>query len=76
LRDLFRTRFAGGHGGYPVIGSPDDVAEKLIQLNEIGFAGTSLTFVNFLSELPYFVDEVLPRLERAGVRQRAIPSAA
>jgi FMNH2-dependent dimethyl sulfone monooxygenase len=76
LRDLFRIRFAGGHGGYPIIGSPDDVANKLIQLSEIGFAGTSLTFVNFLSEFPYFADEVLPRLERVGLRQRRVPSAA
>jgi dimethylsulfone monooxygenase len=76
LRDLFRIRFAGGHGGYPIIGSPDDVAGKLIRLHQIGFAGTTLTFVNFLAEFPYFADEVLPRLERAGLRQRRIPSAA
>jgi alkanesulfonate monooxygenase SsuD/methylene tetrahydromethanopterin reductase-like flavin-dependent oxidoreductase (luciferase family) len=73
LQDLFRLRFAGGHGGYPVIGSPDDVAAKLIQLNDIGFAGSTLTFVNFLSEFPYFAAEVLPRLERAGLRHRHMP---
>jgi alkanesulfonate monooxygenase SsuD/methylene tetrahydromethanopterin reductase-like flavin-dependent oxidoreductase (luciferase family) len=68
LKDLFRIRFAGGHGGYPIIGSPDDVAEKLMQLHRIGFAGTTLTFVNFLAEFPYFAAEVLPRLERMGLR--------
>jgi dimethylsulfone monooxygenase len=76
LKELFRLRFAGGHGGYPVIGSPDDVAAKLIQHSEIGFAGSTLPFVNFLSELPYFAAEVLPRLERAGLRGRKMPSAA
>jgi hypothetical protein len=25
-------------------------------------------FVNYLAEFPYFRDEVIPRLERAGVR--------
>jgi FMNH2-dependent dimethyl sulfone monooxygenase len=75
LKALFRLRFAGGHGGYPIIGSPDEVASKLIQLSEIGFAGSTLTFVNFLKEFPYFTDEVLPRLERAGLRQRMSSAA-
>lgn len=70
-RDMLRLRFAGGHGGYPIIGSPDDVAQKLIELSKIGFAGSTLTFVDFLAEFPYFAAEVLPRLERAGIRKRA-----
>ena len=69
--------FAGGHGGYPIIGSPeDDVAANSFNSSWIGFAGTTLTFVNFLAEFPYFADEVLPRLERAGLRQRRIATAA
>jgi alkanesulfonate monooxygenase SsuD/methylene tetrahydromethanopterin reductase-like flavin-dependent oxidoreductase (luciferase family) len=76
LRDLFRLRFAGGHGGYPIIGSPDEVARQLVELHEIGFSGSTLTFVNFLSELPYFAAEVLPRLERAGLRKPRASFAA
>jgi len=30
--------------------------------------GIGLSFVNYLGEVPYFCAEVLPRLERAGVR--------
>jgi FMNH2-dependent dimethyl sulfone monooxygenase len=30
--------------------------------------GIGLSFVNFLAEVPYFCDEVLPRLQRARVR--------
>jgi FMNH2-dependent dimethyl sulfone monooxygenase len=26
--------------------------------------------VNYLKELPYFCDEVLPRLERMGIREK------
>jgi FMNH2-dependent dimethyl sulfone monooxygenase len=26
--------------------------------------------VNYLNELPYFCDEVLPRLERMGIREK------
>jgi dimethylsulfone monooxygenase len=32
--------------------------------------GIGLSFVNFLDEVPYFCDEVLPRLERKGVRAK------
>jgi FMNH2-dependent dimethyl sulfone monooxygenase len=28
-----------------------------------------MNFVNYLDEFPYFRDEVLPRLERLGVRE-------
>ena len=28
-------------------------------------------FVNYLEELPYFCDEVLPRLERMGLREKS-----
>jgi dimethylsulfone monooxygenase len=39
----------------------------------LGVAGSTLVFLNYLDELPYFVTEVLPRLERVGLRgpQRA-----
>jgi FMNH2-dependent dimethyl sulfone monooxygenase len=40
----------------------------LIKISEAGFAGATVSFVNFKNELPYFVDEVLPLLREAGVR--------
>jgi FMNH2-dependent dimethyl sulfone monooxygenase len=66
---LFRQRFLGGHGVYPLIGDPDDVAAELAKISAAGFIGTTITFVNYVDEFPYFRDEVLPRLERLGLRQ-------
>jgi alkanesulfonate monooxygenase SsuD/methylene tetrahydromethanopterin reductase-like flavin-dependent oxidoreductase (luciferase family) len=63
-----REAFAGGHGGFPLTGTPDDVANGLEQIYKIGFFGSTLGFVDYVKELPYFVDEVLPRLERKGIR--------
>lgn len=60
--------FAMGHGGYPLVGTPDQVAEGIGRLKAAGFAGTTLSFVDYLDEFPYFRDEVLPRLDRAGIR--------
>jgi alkanesulfonate monooxygenase SsuD/methylene tetrahydromethanopterin reductase-like flavin-dependent oxidoreductase (luciferase family) len=59
-----RIRFAGGHGTYPLVGSPDDVADELDRIAQTGLAGIAFSFVNYLDELPYFCAEVLPRLKR------------
>ncbi|MCS4502969.1 LLM class flavin-dependent oxidoreductase [Arhodomonas aquaeolei] len=65
---LLRDRMAGGHGGYPLVGDPDTVADGIQRLYETGFAGTTLAFVDYVEEFPYFRDEVLPRLEDRGLR--------
>ena len=57
-------------GGYPFVGTPDRIAEELTIISQAGVRGIGLSFVNYLAEVPYFCDEVLPRLQRAGVRAR------
>jgi FMNH2-dependent dimethyl sulfone monooxygenase len=57
-------------GGYPYVGTPDKVADELATISEAGMHGIGLSFVNFLDEVPYFCDEVLPRLERKGIRAK------
>jgi alkanesulfonate monooxygenase SsuD/methylene tetrahydromethanopterin reductase-like flavin-dependent oxidoreductase (luciferase family) len=69
--DVYRKRFAGGTGTYPLIGTPEKVAAEIIDMHRIGFAGTTLSFVNFRDELPFFIARVLPLLEEAGLRGRA-----
>jgi alkanesulfonate monooxygenase SsuD/methylene tetrahydromethanopterin reductase-like flavin-dependent oxidoreductase (luciferase family) len=66
-----RIRFAAGYGGWPIVGDPDTVAKGFVAVSEAGFGGVALGFVNYLAEFPYFRDEVLPRLERAGIRVAA-----
>lgn len=66
---LERQRYAGGTGSYPLIGSPQTIAEKIVQVAELGFAGATLSFVNFNDELPYFIERVLPLLRQAGLRE-------
>jgi len=56
-------------GGYPFVGSPDRVAEELANISRAGLRGIAVSFVNYLNEVPYFCDEVLPRLARLGIRQ-------
>lgn len=64
-------RYAGNFPGMnPLVGTPDDIVEEIRKMSAIGLAGGALVFLNYLKELPYFVQEVLPRLERAGLRQK------
>ena len=55
-------------GGFPLIGTPDSIAERLAHVSAAGFDGMALSFVNYIDEFPYFCAEVLPRLERLGLR--------
>jgi alkanesulfonate monooxygenase SsuD/methylene tetrahydromethanopterin reductase-like flavin-dependent oxidoreductase (luciferase family) len=65
-REYFASRAIGG---YPYVGTPDHVASELAQLSQGGIRGIGVSFVNYLREVPFFRDEVLPRLARLGVRE-------
>ncbi len=66
-----RNEYANGMGGLPIVGDPDYVADHLAILSEAGLSGIAVSFVNYADELPYFCGEVLPRLERKGLRAPA-----
>lgn len=68
MLQTFRARFAAGHGSCPLIGTPDEVADQIERFHRAGFGGMTLAFVDYVSELEYFAQEVLPRLEARGVR--------
>jgi dimethylsulfone monooxygenase len=65
-----RHHYAHGLGGLLIVGDPDHVAQQLASLSRAGLRGIGLSLVNYADELPYFCDEVLPRLERLGVREK------
>ena len=55
-------------GTYPFVGSYDDVADAFRRMSEAGMNGVALGMVNYIDDLPAVRDEVLPRLERLGLR--------
>ncbi|GAB5336981.1 LLM class flavin-dependent oxidoreductase [Pseudomonas lurida] len=65
----FKERFIAGWGGYPLIGSPEQVAQGLIDLKKTGVDGTLLTMVDYNEELPFFNERVMPLLKQAGLRR-------
>lgn len=53
-------------GAYPFVGTPDAIAHEMAKMSAAGLAGVAVAFVDYLREIPFFIQEVLPRLERLG----------
>ena len=68
LFQRMKMRFVAGYGGYPLVGSPDTVAAEIARTSEAGFAGIAAGLVNYVDEFTYLQAELLPRLERLGLR--------
>jgi FMNH2-dependent dimethyl sulfone monooxygenase len=67
-REAMRKNLKRVVGGEQLIGSPQDIAESILQLSEKGIDGILLNWVNPQNEIKSFNAEVLPLLEKAGVR--------
>ena len=60
-----------GWGGYPLVGTPEQITEELTRMSNDGLDGVVVSWIDYRNELPQFADEVLPLLEQAGVRTRS-----
>jgi len=47
----------------------------MVEMSAAGLAGASICFLDYLKDMPYFIQEVLPRLQRAGLRERTAEAA-
>jgi alkanesulfonate monooxygenase SsuD/methylene tetrahydromethanopterin reductase-like flavin-dependent oxidoreductase (luciferase family) len=65
----FAERFIAGWGGYPMVGTPEQVVDEMLKLSEIGVEGVILSWLDFNEEISYFGENVLPLMEQAGLRQ-------
>jgi alkanesulfonate monooxygenase SsuD/methylene tetrahydromethanopterin reductase-like flavin-dependent oxidoreductase (luciferase family) len=68
LLALIRERMATGHGGFPLVGTPVQVADGITSLHAAGFRGTTISFLDYMKEFPFFRDHVLPLLANRGIR--------
>jgi alkanesulfonate monooxygenase SsuD/methylene tetrahydromethanopterin reductase-like flavin-dependent oxidoreductase (luciferase family) len=69
MLQTMRERFASGHGSLPMIGTPEDVAEQIRAVSDAGFDGMTVAFVDYTKEVTQFGREVMPILEKMGVRK-------
>ena len=55
-------------GNIEIIGSPEQVVEKLVGLKQAGIDGVQLNFYDFREDLEYFGARILPLMKEAGLR--------
>ena len=63
-----QERFIAGWGGYPIVGTPEQVTEELGRLNDAGMEGMIFGLIDYNEELKYFGERVMPLLKEAGLR--------
>lgn len=61
-------RFIAGWGGYPLVGTPEQVVEKMQHIHAMGIDGFILSWLDYAQELEYFGERVMPLLRQAGLR--------
>ncbi len=66
----FAERFIAGWGGYPLVGTPEQIVDQMLALGEIGIEGIILSWLDYSEEIDYFGARVLPLMEQAGLRGR------
>lgn len=66
--EQLRKRYATTSGGFACIGNPDEISDKLELISSLGFTGIGLTSPHYANEFHYYPEEILPRLERRGLR--------
>jgi FMNH2-dependent dimethyl sulfone monooxygenase len=59
----------GGFFSLPMVGTPDQVTELILGLHEAGMDGVALSWPDFDEGLQQMEDDLIPRLEQAGVRR-------
>ena len=66
--EQFRFHFIAGHGGYPLVGTPEQVVDGLQTLADINVDGCLISWVNYKDELRQWIDDVMPLMVEAGLR--------
>ena len=69
LYERIKRRLIAGWGGYPLIGTAEQIVDQLTELTNTGLDGIVLSWVNYHDEMRQWISEVMPLIEQAGLRQ-------
>lgn len=74
--DEFKFHFIAGHGGYPLIGTPEMIVEDMQGLSGMGVDGLLISWLDYIPECEQWIKEILPLMQQAGLREPPIPRAS
>jgi alkanesulfonate monooxygenase SsuD/methylene tetrahydromethanopterin reductase-like flavin-dependent oxidoreductase (luciferase family) len=63
-----RDHFTAGWGGYQIIGTAEQVVDRLALLSDCGFDGILLSWPRYVEDMARFQAETFPLIEQAGLR--------
>ena len=66
--DGHKAHFIAGHGGYPLVGTAEQIVDELGKLADIGVDGCLISWVDYKNELAQWNTGVLPLMVQAGLR--------
>ena len=73
MLDGHKAHFIAGHGGYPLVGTAEQIVNELGKLADIGVDGCLISWVDYKNELTQWNTDVLPLMVQAGLRQPFVP---
>lgn len=69
LREQYLRNMMAGYSGFPVIGTPTEVADFLEAMADCGMVGATLSWPDYAAGLDQFAEDILPLLVARGLRQ-------
>ena len=63
-----KTHFIGGWGGYPLVGTKEQVVDGLAMLSKLGLDGVVVSWPRYIEDMRQFQRVTLPLIEQAGLR--------
>ena len=66
--ERFKFHFKAGYGGYPLVGTPEHIAQKLEDVANAGLDGLALSWLDYHAGLDRFNRQVMPLLRQNGLR--------
>lgn len=63
-----KIHFIAGWGGYPLIGTKEQIVDGLVMLAKLGLDGTLLSWPRYIDDMRRFQRETLPLIKQAGLR--------
>ncbi|HEX7856767.1 MAG TPA: LLM class flavin-dependent oxidoreductase [Sphingobium sp.] len=69
VMESLRFRFKAGNGGFELVGTPEQITDRIAMLSRAGIDGVLLSWVDYDDGLSRWSDGVAPLLVQAGLRK-------
>jgi len=67
MKQMARSMIAG-YTALPLVGTPEQIVDKLLAMKDVGLDGCTLSWVNYEQGIAQYREQILPLLVQAGLR--------